>query len=185
MNSMRNWNEELEWGTGGNGHPQLHVHAMPVPTASLSMSSCLSWQMVLLIQLLCFARWHAKRSEFLRESNGLTSVPRQPTCTWRCSRSFLPCCLPCVLPSFLPSFLPFLFWGFWVFRDRVSLCIPGCPETHFVDQAGLELRNPPASASQVLGLKAFATTVRLKFKMFLKMLFKNKSFSAGCGGTRL
>jgi hypothetical protein len=24
---------------------------------------------------------------------------------------------------------------------------PGCPGTHFVDQAGLELRNPPASAS--------------------------------------
>jgi hypothetical protein len=30
---------------------------------------------------------------------------------------------------------------------------PGCPGTHFVDQAGLELRNQPASASQVLGLK--------------------------------
>jgi hypothetical protein len=41
-----------------------------------------------------------------------------------------------------------------VFRDRVSLCSPGCPGTHSVDQAGLELRNPPASASQVLGLKA-------------------------------
>jgi hypothetical protein len=45
-----------------------------------------------------------------------------------------------------------------VFRDRVSLYSPGCPETHFVDQAGLELRNPPASASQVLGLKVCATT---------------------------
>jgi hypothetical protein len=45
-----------------------------------------------------------------------------------------------------------------VFRDRVSLCSPGCPGTHFVDQAGLELRNPPASASQVLGLKVCATT---------------------------
>jgi hypothetical protein len=41
-----------------------------------------------------------------------------------------------------------------VFRDRVSLYSPGCPGTHFVDQAGLELRNPPASASRVLGLKA-------------------------------
>jgi hypothetical protein len=28
---------------------------------------------------------------------------------------------------------------FLVFRDRVSLYSPGCPETHFVDQAGLEL----------------------------------------------
>jgi hypothetical protein len=38
-------------------------------------------------------------------------------------------------------------------RDRVSLCSSGCPGTHSVDQAGLELRNPPASASQVLGLR--------------------------------
>jgi hypothetical protein len=29
-----------------------------------------------------------------------------------------------------------------------------------VDQAGLELRNPPAPASQVLGLKACANTAR-------------------------
>jgi hypothetical protein len=41
----------------------------------------------------------------------------------------------------------------------------GCPGTHFVDQAGLELRNPPASASQVLGLKVRATTAR-KFFFF-------------------
>jgi hypothetical protein len=34
----------------------------------------------------------------------------------------------------------------------------GCPGTHFVDQAGLELRNPPASASRVLGLKVCTTT---------------------------
>jgi hypothetical protein len=45
-----------------------------------------------------------------------------------------------------------------LFRDRVSLYSPGCPGTHSVDQAGLELRNLPASASQVLGLKACATT---------------------------
>jgi hypothetical protein len=50
------------------------------------------------------------------------------------------------------------FFLFWFFRDRVSLYSPGCPGTHFVDQAGLELRNPPASASQVLGLKACVTT---------------------------
>jgi hypothetical protein len=51
-----------------------------------------------------------------------------------------------------------LFVCLFVFRDRVSLCSPGCPGTHFVDQAGLELRNPPASASQVLGLKVCITT---------------------------
>jgi hypothetical protein len=55
---------------------------------------------------------------------------------------------------------PWLHWLFFFFfpRDRVSLCSPGCPGTHSVDQAGLELRNLPASASQVLGLKACATT---------------------------
>jgi hypothetical protein len=46
-------------------------------------------------------------------------------------------------------------------RDRVSLCSPDCPGTHSVDQAGLKLRNPSASASQVLGLKACATTALL------------------------
>jgi hypothetical protein len=49
------------------------------------------------------------------------------------------------------------------FQDRVSLYSPGCPGTHSVDQAGFKLRNLPASASasQVLGLKACATTARL------------------------
>jgi hypothetical protein len=37
--------------------------------------------------------------------------------------------------------------GWLVFRDRVSLCSPGCPGTHSVGQAGLELRGLPASAS--------------------------------------
>ena len=57
----------------------------------------------------------------------------------------------------------FIFFYFLFFRDRVSLCSPGCLGTHSVDQAGLELRNSPASASQVLGLKACATTVRRQF----------------------
>jgi hypothetical protein len=69
-----------------------------------------------------------------------------------------------LLPYFLLFFLQikrfegfFLFVCF-VFRDRVSLYSPGCPGTHFVDQAGLKLRNPPVSASPVLGLKACAST---------------------------
>ncbi|GAB1299121.1 N-alpha-acetyltransferase 16, NatA auxiliary subunit [Apodemus speciosus] len=41
------------------------------------------------------------------------------------------------------------------FFETVSLCSPGCPGTHSVDQAGLELRNLPASASQVLGLQGW------------------------------
>jgi hypothetical protein len=44
------------------------------------------------------------------------------------------------------------------FEMGVSLCSPGCPGTHSVDQAGFDLRNPPASASRVLGLKVCATT---------------------------
>ena len=47
---------------------------------------------------------------------------------------------------------------FFFFRDRVSLYSSGCHGTHFVDQAGLKHRNSSASASQVLGLKACATT---------------------------
>ena len=42
--------------------------------------------------------------------------------------------------------------SFLVFRDRVSLCSPGCPGAQAVDQAGLQLRNPPASDSRVMGL---------------------------------
>ena len=41
---------------------------------------------------------------------------------------------------------------FVCFQDRVSLCSPGCPGTHFVDQAELKLRDPSASASRVLEL---------------------------------
>jgi hypothetical protein len=54
----------------------------------------------------------------------------------------LACLLACLLS------LSFFFFPL-VFRDRVSLCCPGCPGTHSVDQAGLELRSLPASASQV------------------------------------
>jgi hypothetical protein len=66
---------------------------------------------------------------------------------------------------------------FFFFRDRVSLYSSGCPGTHSVDQDALKLRNPPASASQVLGLKACAATPSLchfffniiKPKFFLKV----------------
>jgi hypothetical protein len=63
----------------------------------------------------------------------------------------------------------FLFW-FLFFPDKVSLCSPGCAGTHSVDQAGLELRNPPASASQVLGLKACTTTARQFFSLMYREL---------------
>jgi hypothetical protein len=53
------------------------------------------------------------------------------------------------------------------FRGRVSLCSPGCPGNHSVDQAGLELRNSPASASQMLGLKVCTTTPGFRFILVL------------------
>jgi hypothetical protein len=54
-------------------------------------------------------------------------------------------------------------WQYFFFPDKVSLYSSGCPGTHSVDQAGLKLRNLPASASRVLGLKACATTHGLVF----------------------
>jgi hypothetical protein len=47
----------------------------------------------------------------------------------------------------------FSFFFFFCFLDRVSLWSLGCPETHSVAQAGLELRSPSASASQVRRLR--------------------------------
>jgi hypothetical protein len=68
--------------------------------------------------------------------------------------------------SFL-SFFSFSFFLFFFFflllfvcllLETGFLCLPCCPGTHSIDQAGLELRNLPASASLVLGLKVCATT---------------------------
>ena len=55
----------------------------------------------------------------------------------------------------------YLFIGF--FSRQGSLYSSGCPGTRSVDQADLELRNPPASASLVLGLKVCTTTACLQF----------------------
>jgi hypothetical protein len=57
-------------------------------------------------------------------------------------------------------------------QDRVSLCIPGCLGTCSVDQAGFELRDSPASASWVLGLKSCATVAwYFSFFFFFKDVF--------------
>jgi hypothetical protein len=70
-------------------------------------------------------------------------------------------CFGLCLFFFCFLFFVFFVFCFFFFRDRVSLYNLGCPGTHSVDQAGLEHRNPPASASQVLGLKACATIAQL------------------------
>jgi hypothetical protein len=71
------------------------------------------------------------------------------------------------MPSLDCPFRWYTFKSCWVFvvvvlfvcfsRQCFSVIL-GCPGTHFVDQAGLGLRNLPASVSGVLGLKVFATT---------------------------
>jgi hypothetical protein len=77
--------------------------------------------------------------------------------------------MSCFLLLFLfLSFFLFLF--LFLFQDKVSPYSSDCPGTHFVDQAGLKLRNPPASASQVLGLKACATTPSVLCLSFCKFL---------------
>jgi hypothetical protein len=80
-----------------------------------------------------------------------------------------------------------LFVCLFVFRDRVSLYSPSCPGTHFVDQAGLELRNLPASTCQVLGLKVCTTTAQLfsvlntqMFPMFLMFHLLKDDFCYSC-----
>ena len=60
--------------------------------------------------------------------------------------------------SFLFCFVWFWFWFF----EIGFLCVALAVLELSVDQAGLELRNLPTSASQLLGLKACATTARLR-----------------------
>jgi hypothetical protein len=62
---------------------------------------------------------------------------------------------PQLLCFFISFCFCFCFW-FWFFKTGF-LCIALAVLELFVDQAGLELRNLPASASLVLGLKACAT----------------------------
>jgi hypothetical protein len=86
---------------------------------------------------------------------------------WNCE---IPQLASTLILSFIHSLIHSFFLSFFFLRDRISLCSPGCPETHSVDQAGLELRNLPASASWVLGLKACTTTPGLFF-FFLRFIY--------------
>jgi hypothetical protein len=71
----------------------------------------------------------------------------------------------CVKEIVLFCFVLFCFvlFCFVLFWDKVSLYSSDCPGTYFVDHTGLKLRNLPASAFQVLGLKACTTTAWLIF----------------------
>jgi hypothetical protein len=83
-------------------------------------------------------------------------------------------CLP--LTYFLFFYLPMI-------KPRAlpqSYSLPNYPGTHSVDQAGLKLRNPPASASHVLGLKVCATTARQPLKTFWGG--GAKSYFVACAG---
>lgn len=62
-----------------------------------------------------------------------------------------------------------LFLLFYLFRGRALLCSPGCPGILAVDQADLELRDQPASASRVLKLKMCAATAQLFLIFILKL----------------
>ncbi|KAL6047215.1 hypothetical protein STEG23_021900, partial [Scotinomys teguina] len=53
--------------------------------------------------------------------------------------------------------------GLSLFGERVSLCSFGCPGTKCVDKPDLKLRDPPASASRVLGLKERVLSNRIEF----------------------
>ena len=97
---------------------------------------------------------HVEINKAVYQKNGNNSTPR--------SSYIVPGHIPKNLPShkdicttmFIETLFVFVFVCFF-FQDRVSLCSPCCPGTHSVDQAGLELRNLPASASQVWALKTF------------------------------
>jgi hypothetical protein len=112
---------------------------------------------------------------FLHSNKTQTKTNLKPSECLRTKTQTKYCLL--VLSFLFFSFLLFIFLIFLVFRDRVSLSSPGCPGTHFVDQAGLELKNPPASASasasvsRVLGLKVCATMPSFSLKKKKKRFY--------------
>ena len=67
-------------------------------------------------------------------------------------------------PLLKVMYFPLLFCLLFCFETGF-LCVRNspCPGTHFIDQVGLELRDLPASASVVLGLKACTITSRLTY----------------------
>jgi hypothetical protein len=71
------------------------------------------------------------------------------------------------LKHFLHVWKYFFFWGS---LRKVFSVLPGCPETHPVDQAGVNPRYSPVSASQLKGWKACSTTAREKYFFLMHKL---------------
>jgi hypothetical protein len=67
----------------------------------------------------------------------------------QCAQGYVQCACggPSLVVRLFPIALSPQFCFYLVFRDMVSLCSPGCPGTHSIEQGGLELRDPPVSAS--------------------------------------
>jgi hypothetical protein len=56
--------------------------------------------------------------------------------------------------------ISFIFW------DRISLCIPDCPETRYGDQAGLKLQRSTRLCLLSVGIKDMHHQVQLYISMF-------------------
>jgi hypothetical protein len=95
---------------------------------------------------------------FAAKPDDLGSIPRTSK-TWQKERSnvYMLLSFDSHMNTVVHACHPIIFFPSGFSRQGFSV---HSPETHSVDQAGLELRDPPASASQVLGLKACATTAR-------------------------
>jgi hypothetical protein len=67
----------------------------------------------------------------------------------------------------------FVFVFFFSLQDRVSLYSPGYPGTHSVDQAHLQLRNLPASAS--VNSSLCQLDIKLVSTLYISILLKREN----------
>ena len=127
------------------------MHLFPLPVFSFLQRSSLCWHLKLQVRIKFFFRWNKSLWSVLIFTIFYSMCMNMHLLMY--CNVFIFCFYQIywILLIHFSSWLNFFFW------DRVSLCNPSCPGTHSID---LELRNPPASASQVLDLKACATTTQ-------------------------
>jgi hypothetical protein len=121
-------------GFGQSRHYFTAVISCPVPSsAPCSLRSLLLWHLVFLGGLWCFV------DSFSSDNWSVSLLPwpeEEGGSLWALLKK---------AHSFKTNFIYlFIYLGFlfcFVFRDRDSLCSPGCPGTHSVDQAGLGQRS--------------------------------------------